>query len=90
MPEAVKTIGVRAEHLRIHVAPSGVADSAPAMVLRLERLSDQYLVHVRLQGSEQELIASCGPEHLAQAGQGVHIELTQCLWFDAADQRIRT
>jgi hypothetical protein len=90
MPEGVKTIGVRAEHMQIHSAQAAVANRVPAVVQRLERLSDQYLVHLRLQGSEQELIASCGPDHVAQVGQDVLIEFTQCLWFDAADQRVRT
>jgi multiple sugar transport system ATP-binding protein len=58
-------------------------------VLRLERLSDQHLVHLRLQGSAQDLIASCSPGHSAQAGQQVLVQITQCLWFDARDQRIR-
>jgi multiple sugar transport system ATP-binding protein len=89
MPDGVKTVGVRAEHIHIHAADANVANSVPAAVVRLERLSDQYLVHVRLQGSGQELIVSCGPEQLAQAGQDVHLQLTQCLWFDAADQRVR-
>jgi multiple sugar transport system ATP-binding protein len=90
MPEGVKTIGVRAEHMQIHSAQAAVANRVPAVLQRLERLSDQYLVHLRLQGSEQELIASCGPDNVAQVGQDVLIEFTQCLWFDAADQRVRT
>jgi multiple sugar transport system ATP-binding protein len=89
MPEGVKTIGVRAEHMQIHAAHAAVANGVPAVVQRLERLSDQYLVHVRLQASGQELIVSCGPDHVAQVGQDVQIEFTQCLWFDAADQRVR-
>jgi multiple sugar transport system ATP-binding protein len=90
IPASVKTVGVRAEHMLIHAADASVADSVPALVLRLERLSDQYLVHVRLQGNGQELIVSCGPGHVAQAGQDVQIQFTQCLWFDAADQRVRS
>jgi hypothetical protein len=90
LPERVKTVGVRAEHMQIHPLQSAVAGSVPAMVLRLERLSDQYLVHVRLRGSEQELIVSCGPNHVAQAGQDVQIQFMQSLWFDAADQRVRS
>ena len=66
-----------------------MADAVPAQVLRLERLSDQHLVHLRLQGSPQELIAACSPGHNAQAGQQVQVQITQSLWFDAADHRIR-
>ncbi len=89
LPAAVQTLGVRAEHLQVHTAYSGVTDGIPARVLRQERLSDQHLLHLRLPGSMQDLIASCGPGHCAQAGQDVLIQITQCLWFDAADQRLR-
>jgi multiple sugar transport system ATP-binding protein len=89
LPEDVQTIGVRAEHLQVHAADSGLADGAPAQVLRLERLSDQHLVHLRLQDSAQDLIAACRPGHSAQAGQQVRVQITQCLWFDATGHRIR-
>lgn len=90
VPGSVRTVGVRAEHMHIHPAQSGAASAVPAVVERLERLSDQHLVHVRLKNSDQDLIVSCGPGHMAQAGQDVLIEFTQCLWFDAADQRVRS
>jgi multiple sugar transport system ATP-binding protein len=89
VPESVQTIGVRAEHLRMHPRDASVAEALPAVVLRLERLSDQYLVHVRLQGSEHEMVVSCGPGNAAQAGQEILIAFEHCLWFDAADQRVR-
>ena len=89
-PEQVQTIGVRAEHMQIHSTESGLVSGVPAQVIRLERLSDQHLVHLRLPDSEHELIVSCGPGHVAQAGQKVLIQITQCLWFDAADQRVRS
>ncbi|MFN5350548.1 MAG: ABC transporter ATP-binding protein [Betaproteobacteria bacterium] len=89
LPAAVQTLGVRAEHLQVHAADSGVTDGVPARVLRQERLSDQHLLHLRLPGSMQDLIASCGPGHSAQAEQDVLLQITQCLWFDAADQRLR-
>jgi multiple sugar transport system ATP-binding protein len=88
-PDGVQTIGVRAEHLKMHPAHSAAEGTVPAVVQRLERLSDQYLVHLRLKDRAAELIGSCGPEHGAHAGQEVHIQFTQCLWFDAADQRVR-
>lgn len=89
VPDGVQTIGVRAEHLRIQPPHGRAAGSVPALVVRLERLSDQHLVHLRLKDRESELIASCGPDHGAQAGQEVDIQFAQCLWFDAADQRVR-
>ena len=88
-PDGIQTVGARAEHLKIRLAHSPMQDSVPAVVQRLERLSDQYLVHLRLKDRAAEIIVSCGPEHAAQAGQEVQIQFTQCLWFDAADQRVR-
>ena len=58
-------------------------------MLRQERLSDQHLLHLRLPGSMQDLVASCSSGHSAQAEQDVLIQMTQCLWFDATDQRLR-
>jgi multiple sugar transport system ATP-binding protein len=88
-PNGVHTIGVRAEHLKIGPEHSPTPGSVSAVVQRLERLSDQHLVHLRLKDRAPEIIASCGPEYVAQAGQEVQIQFTQCLWFDAADQRVR-
>jgi multiple sugar transport system ATP-binding protein len=89
MPATVQTVGVRAEHMHIHPASAAVSSGVPAQVIRLERLSDQHLVHLRLLDSAQELIASCGPGQVAETGQEVLLEITQSLWFDAADQRVR-
>jgi multiple sugar transport system ATP-binding protein len=89
MPASVKTVGVRAEHMRIHAASASLVAGVPAKVVRLERLSDQHLVHLRLLDSAQELIASIEPGQVAETRQEVLIEITQCLWFDAADQRVR-
>jgi multiple sugar transport system ATP-binding protein len=89
MPASVQTVGVRAEHMHIHPVGSAVSAGVPAQVIRQERLSDQHLVHLRLLDSAQELIASIGPGQIAETGQEVLIEMTQCLWFDAADQRVR-
>ena len=54
-PQQAVTVGVRAEHLRLHAAGAGTASGrgaapghAGARVKRIERLSDQHLVHVGL------------------------------------------
>jgi multiple sugar transport system ATP-binding protein len=91
-PRAV-TVGVRAEHLRVH------RDQAvrSAQVRRIERLSDQYLVHVGLNGAgrvnpstepEHELVSAAPPGVHFEPGDTVAIELLQPLWFDATGQRI--
>lgn len=86
LPAVVHTVGVRAEHVKL----AEVAGAAlRARVQRIERLSDQYLLHLRLADSDTELIVSAPPEQLAHAGQEVGIGIVQSLWFDAAGLRVR-
>jgi multiple sugar transport system ATP-binding protein len=88
IPSHVHTVGLRAEHLQL--TDSNAADAAlRATVQRVERLSDQYLVHLRLNDSEAELIVAAPPEQLAHAGQRVGVHITHSLWFDAAGLRVR-
>ena len=92
MPEAAGpaqavTLGIRAEHLRLHSAGGGAAHRG-ARVTRIERLSDQHLVHVHLNDSEQELITAAPPGASFEPGQTVRVELLQPLWFDADGRRI--
>jgi multiple sugar transport system ATP-binding protein len=86
LPASVHTVGVRAEHVEVTAADLA---SLRGRVQRIERLSDQYLLHVRLAGSDTELIVSAPPEQLAHAGQDVGIHIVQSLWFDAAGLRVR-
>ena len=86
-PERAVTVGARAEHLRLH---RDVANDQHrgAQVRRIERLSDQHLVHVALDDSDQELI-SAAPTGLSFApGDAVRVELLRPLWFDADGQRV--
>ena len=83
-PERAATVGVRAEHLRLH--HDGVERTA--MVRRIERLSDQHLVHVGLQSADVELVSAAPPGAHFEPGDAVAIELLQPLWFDASGQRI--
>ena len=86
LPAAVHTVGVRAEHVQLADAASTLLRGR---VQRIERLSDQYLLHLRLNDSDTELIVSAPPEQLAHAGQEVGIHVVQSLWFDAAGLRVR-
>lgn len=86
LPSTVHTVGLRAEHMQLTDAPDA---ALRARVQRIERLSDQYLLHLRLADSDTELIVSAPPEQLARAGQDVGIHIVQSLWFDAAGLRVR-
>jgi multiple sugar transport system ATP-binding protein len=81
-PARAVTAGIRAEHLQL--ANSGCA----AHVRRIERLSDQHLVHLALDGSEHELVSAAPAGTTVEAGAAVHLRLGRPLWFDAAGQRI--
>jgi multiple sugar transport system ATP-binding protein len=86
-PRQAVTVGVRAEHLRLHPA-SGEARHGAATVRRIERLSDLHLVHVGLAGSDQELITAAPAGTRFEPGEAVGIELLRPLWFDADGRRI--
>lgn len=89
-PEQVSILGVRAEHIHLHVGlhAQGSSGHAQVQVKRIERLSDQYLVHLGLAGTEQHLIASVPPGQTLEFGQILQLEVRQNLWFDTAGQRI--
>jgi multiple sugar transport system ATP-binding protein len=84
-PASAVTVGVRAEHLRLHTAGSS---HRAARVQRIERLSDQHLVHLRLDGSEQELVSAAPPGTDVAPGAAVGLELLRPLWFAADGRRI--
>jgi multiple sugar transport system ATP-binding protein len=86
-PAQAVTLGIRAEHLRLHPAASGGAHRS-AQVTRIERLSDQHLVHVHLNDSEQALITAAPAGASFEPGEAVRVELVQPLWFDADGRRI--
>ncbi len=84
LPAGVKTIGVRTEHLRIERARNG---DAVGTVSRVEHLGDQK--HLFLGVKDQQIVTLVGPENTLQAGDAVSIELTDPLYFDDRDQRLR-
>ena len=86
-PDRATTVGARAEHLRLHGAAGGSAHRR-AQVTRIERLSDQHLVHVRLNDSEQDLITAAPAGASFEPGEAVGVELVCPLWFDADGRRI--
>ncbi len=88
VPAQVATLGVRAEHIRLHANGAAPNASAQVQVKRIERLSDQYLMHLGLAGTEHDLIASALPGQVFRPGDTLGLELVRSLWFDAAGQRI--
>ena len=86
-PAQAITVGVRAEHVRLHAGAANGRHRS-AHVKRIERLSDQHLVHVGLTDSEQELITAAPADASFDPGDAVGVELLQPLWFDAAGRRI--
>ena len=88
-PPNAATAGLRAEHLALHTGPgASAARTLAANVRRVERLSDQHLVHLTLADSAHELVCAAPPHEHHHAGEAVHIEALKTLWFDAAGQRI--
>jgi multiple sugar transport system ATP-binding protein len=86
-PEHTATMGIRCEHLALSSATAPQAET-PARVLRVERLSDQHLVHVQLAGSEQELVSATPAATGLEPGDTVHLQVRRALWFDASGRRL--
>jgi multiple sugar transport system ATP-binding protein len=88
-PDQAVTAGIRSEHLMVGKANGAPAESGhTAQVLRVERLSDQYLVHVALAGSGHELICAPPPSNALEPGESVQLQIRRAFWFDAHGQRI--
>ena len=88
-PAQTATVGVRAEHLRLYRDGAASAGAAMARVRRIERLSDQVLVHVGLDAQEAELVTLAPAGSHFEHDDAVRVELRQPLWFDADGRRIR-
>ncbi len=89
-PPATASVGVRAQQARLLQAGGGTPSGAHpgARVHRIELLSDQHLVHLKLDGSEAPLVVAVplGARHAP--GDAVAVELLRPLWFDPQGQRI--
>ena len=86
-PHGATLVGIRAEQLRLQ-APTPASRRRSARVKRIEQLSDQHLIHVHLDDSDQELVSAAVEGTHWQPGDAVQFELLRPLWFDAAGQRI--
>jgi multiple sugar transport system ATP-binding protein len=88
-PPKTSMVGIRSEHV-ILATDSGppVGPSAQAHVLRVEHLSDQCLVHLNIDGTEQDLVSASSSGASLQPGDPVRIRIQRAFWFDAAGQRI--
>ena len=86
-PAQAATIGIRSEHLGLGRGSPDAADSV-ARVLRVERLSDQHLVHVQLSGTDQELVSATPAGSGLEPGDTVNLQVRRALWFDASGQRL--
>ena len=86
-PDRAATIGIRSEHLSLSSDPATAAEPL-AQVLRVERLSDQHLVHVQVSGTDQELISATPASTGLEPGDAVCLRVRRALWFDGAGQRI--
>jgi len=91
-PPNAATAGLRAEHLKLSAADGNAQPAPPghltARVRRVERLSDQHLVHLLLDGGGQELVSAAPANERYAPGDTVRVEALQTLWFDAAGQRV--
>ena len=88
-PERATIVGIRSEHLLLRALGSvSHGDANAARVVRVERLSDQYLVHVAIDGSPHELVAANPANPGLNAGDAVQLEVRRALWFGADEQRI--
>jgi multiple sugar transport system ATP-binding protein len=86
-PDHAATIGIRCEHLSLRRAGAEAAELT-ARVLRVERLSDQHLVHVQVSGTHQELVSATPAGTSLESGDAVNLEVRRALWFDASGQRL--
>ncbi len=86
-PPQAASVGVRSEHLRLERS-AATHDTTTGTVLRVERLSDQHLVHVNVAGTGQELVSASANATGLEPGTTVQLHVQRALWFDAAGQRI--
>jgi multiple sugar transport system ATP-binding protein len=86
-PENTATFGIRSEHIALENTSSNEYAS-DAEVLRVERLSDQVLVHAALAGSRHEMVCAPAGGTSLSAGSAVRIAVQRAFWFDAQGQRI--
>jgi multiple sugar transport system ATP-binding protein len=87
-PQGATTIGIRSEHVILTAKPTTTSGTIDARVSRIERLSDQYLVHAAIDNSAHEIISASSANPSVEPGDTVHVEVRRALWFGADGQRI--
>ena len=86
-PSQAQRAGLRPEHLRVVEAGQGI----PASVALAEHLGDSSIIHLRVEGMAELLIAKVGAEHSGvESGQklGLSPDASWALAFDAQHQRV--
>ena len=89
VPSLTATLGIRAEHVQLAKPGSTGCEIARAHLHRIERLSDQYLLHVRLAESDHELTIAGDPGHSVQPGGDIDIHISHFFCFDKSGERLR-
>jgi multiple sugar transport system ATP-binding protein len=87
-PPGATLLGLRAEHVQVQAGGSADAKGLDARVQRIEILSDQRLVHLRLDGSGHELISVAPVAASLAGGDAVRLIWRQAMWFDAQGHRL--
>jgi multiple sugar transport system ATP-binding protein len=87
-PAHTAHFGIRSEHVALEPALKNSNQAPDAEVLRVERLSDQVLVHIALAGSRDEIVCAPTGGTSLTAGSAVHLNVQRAFWFDASGQRI--
>jgi multiple sugar transport system ATP-binding protein len=86
-PDRAAFIGIRSEHLGLSRRDAD-AVAPQARVFRVERLSDLHLVHVKVTGTDQELVSATSAGIGLEPGDAVDLQVWRALWFDASGQRL--
>ena len=87
-PAQAATVGVRAEHLHVHVGDAARAHALRAEVRRIEILSDQRLVHLSIAGGAYQLVSAAPSDAGLAPGSAVGVEFRHLFWFDTHGQRV--
>ena len=83
LPDGAVTIGARTEHLRISRSRNG---SVIGTVDWIEHLGDQNHLHIKV--GDRRIVTLSAPDTELTSGDGVAIEYTNPLCFDASGTRI--
>lgn len=84
LDQRVASIGVRAENIKINSKNfnNGIFN-LPARVSRMEQLSDQFLMHLRIEKSEIDLICLTDPNHGFSINESVYVEINNYFGFNS-------